>query len=253
MSNSSARKWRLPQRELHSGDYRQLVSCNDLVTFGVQIEQTDLMISATSDLTSKARESVELYRQHLKDYIASQPEFLTALTPISVQSSGAPIIKKMAKAAATAGVGPMAAVAGAIAECVGRDLLVHSSDVIVENGGDIFCSLSRPVIFLLLAEKSAFGAVRFTIQAGCRSYGVCTSAGSTGPSLSFGTADAVMIAAEDTALADAIATAVGNVVQVAADVEAAVELARSLGAMAAIVIKGDQLAVFGDVELEASE
>ncbi len=138
MSNSSVRKWRLPPRELHSGDYRQLVGCVDLVTFTVQIEQTDLMISAKHDLTSKARELVQFYRQNLKDYIAGHPAFLTSLAPISVEGNAPPIVRKMAEATAIAGVGPMAAVAGAIAECVGHGLLAYSSDVIVENGGDIF-------------------------------------------------------------------------------------------------------------------
>lgn len=251
MSNSLVSRWPSSQRELHSGDYRQLARCKGLFSFTVQIEQTDLMISAGSNLVDEARELVHIYRQQLKDYISLDPRFLTSLTPIAVGETAPLIVRNMVKAAHAANVGPMAAVAGAIAECVGRGLQAHSADVLVENGGDIFCSLSRPITFLLLAEKSEFGALRFTLETDLPAYGVCTSAGSTGPSLSFGTADAVMIAAEDTALADAVATAVGNVVHTAADVGDAVELARSLGVMAAIVVKDDKLSAFGNVKLGA--
>jgi len=144
----------------------------------------------------------------------------------------------------------MAAVAGAIAEAVGRGLLRESGEVIVENGGDVFCATARPRSFMLLAEQSAFGALSVRFDGGGRPFGVCTSAGTSGHSLSFGRADAMMVAARDTALADALATALCNRVQQPDDLRPAVEAACDLGAFGAVAIMGEHLAAFGALELE---
>jgi len=48
--------------------------------------------------------------------------------------------------------------------------------------------------------------------------GVCTSAGTVGPSINFGKADAVMVVCKDTALADAYATAISNKIKLANDI-----------------------------------
>ncbi|MEW6768730.1 MAG: UPF0280 family protein [Pseudomonadota bacterium] len=236
--------------ELSSVDYRGLLARSELIQFSVRVKQSDLLISARSDLAKEARELLLHFRGQLEEHIEKNPSFLTSFSPVSVDPDAASIVKRMARAGLDAGVGPMASVAGAIAEAVGKRLLQRSSDVIVENGGDIFCSMSRQTNFLLLAEKSDFGALNFVIETKHRSFGVCTSAGSTGPSFSFGTADGVMVAAKNAAFADAAATAIGNVVQTAGDVEKAIDLARSFNVIAAIVVKSDRLAAFGDVVLE---
>ncbi len=117
----------------------------------------------------------------------------------------------MAAAAQTAGVGPMAAVAGAIAECVGRELLEFSPEVIVENGGDIFLKVShRRTVGIFAGDSPLTGRIGIQIEARDTPLGVCTSSGTVGHSLSFGRADAVVVLAPAAALADAAATAIGN-------------------------------------------
>jgi ApbE superfamily uncharacterized protein (UPF0280 family) len=157
----------------------------------------------------------------------------------------------MIDAGRRAGVGPMAAVAGAIAEYVGRDLLAHSSEVVVENGGDIFLSMTDPATIAILAGSSPLSN-RLAVRADFshRPVGICTSSGTVGHSLSLGVADAVVVLSESTALADAVATALGNKVTGGADIEAAITTGKAIqGVLGLVMIVGAQLGVWGQVEL----
>ena len=124
--------------------YRQVIAADDLVSSCVKVKETDLQILAAEDVTEKGYDFVHRYRNQLENYISGHPKFLTALVPLAQDTLAPPIIKGMLKAAATAEVGPMAAVAGAIAEFVGRDLLESGlQEVMVENGGDIYLNFNR--------------------------------------------------------------------------------------------------------------
>src|SRR4030042_262645 len=123
--------------------YRRWIKDDDLISFNVVVRETDLYIRATSNLEAVATEAVLKYRTLLEDYIESNPLFLHSLESCTVENDAPEIVREMAQSAGTVGVGPMAAVAGAIAEVVGRDLLAYSPEVIVENGGDIFMKVSQ--------------------------------------------------------------------------------------------------------------
>src|SRR4030042_1905049 len=118
--------------------YRHWIEGKDLVAFNVAEQETDLYIRAASNLQRKTRRLVSKYRRQLEKYIEKNPEFQTSLEPVNVPESAPAIVKDMAAAGAKAGVGPMAAVAGAIAEYVGKELLEFSPEIIVENGGGVF-------------------------------------------------------------------------------------------------------------------
>ncbi|UCH35256.1 MAG: UPF0280 family protein, partial [Armatimonadota bacterium] len=122
--------------------YRRTAS-SGLVTFEVKVLQTDLLIAAERDLSEDAREIVRACRGELEAYIKRDPGFKGALRPYRLRDDAPEIARAMAAAAELAGVGPMAAVAGAIAERVGRGLAAHSREVIVENGGDIWLHGNR--------------------------------------------------------------------------------------------------------------
>ena len=116
----------------------------------------------------------------------------------------------MVKAGKNAGVGPMAAVAGAIAEHVGLGLLKSTNHVIVENGGDIFIKTDAPLTVGIFAGKSSLSLrIGIRLSGGPKPMAVCTSSGTVGHSLSLGRADAVCVAADSCAIADAAATAIG--------------------------------------------
>ena len=231
--------------------YRHWVKGDDLVGFGVVVKETDLYLRAASNLRRKAHRMVLKYRGRLERYIAHHPDFLTSLEPVEVEAEAPKIVSDMAGAARLAGVGPMAAVAGAIAGFVGRELLEFSPEVIVENGGDIFLKSLRPRIIGVFAGDSPLtGKLGLQIEPEDTPLGICTSSGTVGHSLSFGRADAAIVLAESATLADAAATAIGNRVSDVADIEGAIEFAQSIGQLKGVVIiKDDKLGVWGEVKL----
>ncbi len=134
--------------------YRNHVRTKGLVSFQVQIKETDLWVSADRDLDREARDLVIACRHPLEHYIRAHPSFLTSLTPIPEDPYAPSLVREMMKAASQVGMGPMAAVAGAIAQCVGQGLLGLSEEVIVENGGDLFMAAKRPVTVAIFAGGS---------------------------------------------------------------------------------------------------
>jgi len=135
--------------------YRKWVETGDLVSFEVREAETDLLILAEKKLEAQARGSILTNRSDIERYIKKSPDFYTTLEPLNVASHAPEIVKVMAEAGRLARVGPMAAVAGAMAEFVGRDLLAFTSQVIVENGGDIFIKTSRPRTLVVQVPASA--------------------------------------------------------------------------------------------------
>jgi len=223
-----------------------------LVGFRVAVKETDLMILAQTDLSAQVRDLVIQDRQQLETYIQKHPEFRTTLSPWPSDPYAPPVVREMIAAGAIAGVGPMAAVAGAIAARTGQGLMAFSEEVIVENGGDIFMHLKHhPATVALYAGRSPLShKVGLKIPPGQENWGVCTSSGTVGPSLSLGRADAACVVATNTALADACATALGNRVSRAADIDGALDWLRTIpGITGAVVIVGEHLGAWGQIEL----
>ena len=232
-------------------NYRHWIKDKDLVSFTVEIKETDLHIRARRNLRKKAFKSVEHHRSSLEKYIERHPDFLKALEPISLGSDAPKIVKSMGEAAAKVEVGPMAAVAGAIAEFVGEDLLAFSPEVIVENGGDIFLKSDKKRVVGVYAGESPFtGKVALEIEPEETPLGICSSSGTVGPSLSLGKADAVIVLSPSTTLADAAATRMGNLVKDEADIPETIEFAKMVeGLKGVVIIKGDKIGLWGDVKL----
>ena len=231
--------------------YRHWVQSPDLVSFNVTVKETDLSICAITNLEEEARKLVLEYRRILECYIEQQPLYLDSLEPVAVADDAPPIIREMAKAAEKVKVGPMAAVAGAVAEFVGRELAAFSQEVIVENGGDIYLkSLSDRIVGIYAGRSPLSGKIGLKIAGDDTPLGVCTSSGTVGHSLSFGKADAVVVLSRRTALADAAATAVGNLVVCPDDIPKGIEFARGVsGIQGVVIIKDDRMGVWGQVNL----
>jgi ApbE superfamily uncharacterized protein (UPF0280 family) len=236
---------------MYQPHYRHWVKDKSLVGFNVVVKETDLYIRAASDLKRKAHRLVLKYRGLLESYIERHPAFLTSLEPLAVGSDAPRIVTEMAEAANKVGVGPMAAVAGAIAEFVGKELLESSPEVIVENGGDIYLKSSTDRIIGIYAGKSPLtGKVGLEVRGKDTPIGICTSSGTVGHSLSYGKADAVIVLSRSTALADAAATAIGNIIKSADDIHRGIELAISIkGLNGIIIIKDDRIGLWGKVKI----
>ena len=231
--------------------YRNLVKTDDLVNFEVIVKETDLLIRAERDLSKEARESILKYRNQLETYIAVHPEFVKSLVPLDEDPYAPEMVREMVRASALAHVGPMAAVAGAMAEFVSRDLLKVSKQLIVENGGDIYLATSRERMIGIYAGTSSLSLkLGILIPPEDSPMGVCTSSGTVGPSLSFGRADAVCILSKSAALADAAATAVGNQVREKRDIEQGLEIGKEIeGVLGTLVIVEDRMGAWGKIRL----
>ena len=156
-------------------DYRQWAADSDLLAFRVTVAETDLYIKARKDLEPDARAAILTHRSALEAYVADHPDFLTSLEPVPVLRSAPEMVREMAEAAAKVGVGPMAAVAGAIAEKVGRELLRLSPEVIVENGGDIFLrGLKQRLVGLYAGDSPFTGAIALEVEWNETPLGICT-------------------------------------------------------------------------------
>ena len=80
--------------------------------------------------------------------------------------------------------------------------------------------------------------------------GICTSSGMVGHSLSYGKADAVTVVSKSTPLADAAATAIGNVIKQPSDIPKGIEMAkRTDGLKGVVIITGDSLGLWGEIKL----
>jgi len=231
--------------------YRHRIKDSDLVSFEVAVKQTNLYVRSRRNLRNKALNSVLKHRSSLEAYIEHHPLFLTTLDSYQAEAEAPAIVQDMARVSQLAGVGPMAAVAGAIAEQVGRDLLAFSPEIIVENGGDIFLKTSRKRLVGIYAGESSFTErIALEITPGETPLGIGTSSGTVGHSLSLGGADAVIVLSPSTALADAAATALGNVVKATEDISEAIEKARAIeGLRGVVIIAGDKMGVWGSVRV----
>ncbi len=235
--------------------YRQRTDPAGLVTFEIVHGETDLQVSAARDLTAEASAIVSALRGDLEAYVGAHPRFAESFVPVEVEADAPEIVRAMAAAGLAAGVGPMASVAGAVAERVARGLAAHSAEVLVENGGDLYVVGRTPRRVLLLAGTSPLsGRLAIDLSAESLPCAVCTSSGKVGHSVSLGAAHAVTVLAGSGEIADAAATAAGNLVHGPEDIERALERALAVaGVRGAVVIAGDSVGALGDVTLAPVE
>jgi ApbE superfamily uncharacterized protein (UPF0280 family) len=227
------------------------VSSDNLIFFRVAVKETDLAIYAESNLEKVALESAFRHREYLENYIEANPGFKDILAPWETTGPCASIIREMTRAGKAAGVGPMAAVAGSVAERVGKDLLEYSSQVIVENGGDVFLKTNRSATVAIFAGKSPL-SLKLGVKISCEfgPMAVCTSSGAFGHSKSMGRADAVCVVSRSCPIADAAATAIGNRVSSAVDIPFGIEWGKKIEEMLGIVIiVKNKIGAWGDLEL----
>jgi ApbE superfamily uncharacterized protein (UPF0280 family) len=231
--------------------YRTWVHRDDLVRFRIVVKESDLAIACDQEMAEVASSSLITTRAALDSYVVRNPEFVTSLVPLAEDRYAPAIVKDMLAAASAWQVGPMAAVAGAVAQAVGETLARTAAVVVVENGGDIFIKSPRPVRMALYAGEASPFSDRVVFEvAAHQGMGVCTSSGVVGPSFSKGRADAVVALASDAASADAAATAIANRIHRPDDIAPVVEAQRHRGALLGLLACcGDQLGLWGDIQL----
>ena len=232
--------------------YRDWVKAKDLHLLHIMAKETDLQILTNKPVeTSFIEERIRAYRWDIENYINRDRRFLTALKPLTVELTAPEIVREMSAQTKKANVGPMASVAGAIAQFLGSDLLKKGyKEVIIENGGDIFLKTRKVRAIGIYAGRSRLlSKLRLQIRPKDTPLGICTSSGTIGHSFSFGNADSVVILSRNALLADAVATATANLVQSKADLQRAIDFARSVkGIIGAVIIFRNNLISWGRVE-----
>lgn len=231
--------------------YRQKVERKGLVSFKITVKETDLMIHAKTDLSKETINIVLKYRRYIESYIKMFPEFERTLVPWNIKFPAHEIIRKMSEAGKIAGVGPMAAIAGAVAEYTGKELSAISDELIIENGGDLYIDVSDSVTIGVFAGKSPLSMkLGLKFDKPDKPFSICTSSGTIGHSLSLGNADAVCVVSDSALIADAAATSIGNHVKSESNINDAVNFGKTIkGVDGIIIIKNDKIGMWGKINI----
>ncbi len=238
--------------------YRSQFNTNRFKGFQLVYRETDLWIgvdpgSFHREMEAAAWNKIIELREKLDAYIRQEPAFAESLHPFSPPGNAPPEAREMATAAGKAGIGPMASVAGLFAREVGETLSENFpvKELVIENGGDIFALFEKELVLSLFAGDSPLsGKVGLAVPAGTGKVGICTSAGTVGPSLSFGKADAVVVVCRDILLADAFATVYGNQVHSPGDIEQVLNRSEENPEIISIfIVCKDKMGIRGEYEM----
>ena len=239
--------------------YRKQFSQERFRSFVVNYKETDLWIGVDPDSYREEMKEVSFLkvkelRTQMEEYLLKDPVFGKTFEPHQVEPNAPEIVRWMAEAATRANVGPMAAVAGAFSETVGRHLMEEFKiqELVIENGGDIFLKIENNLLMSVYAGSSPLSEkIGIEIQSSDSPVGVCTSAGTVGPSVSLGRADAAMIVCRNTALADALATTFGNLIQTPEDVQRVTQETEQFSEiLSVVIICRDKIGIRGKFEMK---
>ncbi len=186
-------------------------------------ESSILFKSDKRSAIDAAISAIRINRTELETYIARRPEFQCTLNPVQVEDNAPLVVRLMAQATRPFEVGPMAAVAGVLADLAVEAMLsVGAKVAIVENGGEVSAVSDEVFTVALHAGRSALSnKLGFQIIPSDCPIGVATSSATVSHALSFGQADAATVFADTAGVADGAATAICNAVR-GSDVEASV-------------------------------
>jgi hypothetical protein len=223
---------------------------SNLIRRQIHLKETFATVIAEERFMELAEQTIAATREAIEAYIARQPSFRTTLEPLAIEAQAPTVIRLMAAAAARANVGPMAAVAGAIAQNTVEALAAAGAAyAIMDNGGDIVLFIDRPVTIGIFTGPAAIRDIALRFLPRPDIFSVCTSSGTVGHSLSFGRADAATVIARDGYLADAMATALGNRVKEGSEkeIERAIQECLIDGVEGLLVVANDRLGFGGEL------
>jgi uncharacterized protein len=247
------------QQKFEQRTYRNQFNTNRFTGFELNHQETDLWIgvdpeSFKPEMKEVALKKIKSLREKLDSYIQSVPLFKKSLKPFQPSENAPPEAIKMAQAAEKAGIGPMSTVAGLFAREAGNEIIQNFSveELVIENGGDIFALLKKELVLSVFAGNSPLSErIGLKITPEVSPLGICTSAGTVGPSLSFGKADAVVVVAKDVLVADAFATAFGNKVKSPDNVGKEIDRAKiHPEILSLLIICEDKIGIWGEYEIK---
>ncbi len=235
--------------------YRRWHSIKSGTAYEVRFRQTNLWVRSSRNFSREVLNTVVEIHRTLTLYASKNPAFFPSLKPLPRDPLAPPVVKRMLQVAQETGVGPMASVAGLIAELVGKRLmeLDPDSEIVVENGGDCFIFSDRSVVVEILPgyrkaiEKPS---LRISVEPEYMPVSLCTSSSKIGHSLSFGAASAVTVLSEDGAFADAAATSICNQLKSQKQLEELLEIwGKKEKIQGLVAIVNDCIGFMGNVKL----
>ena len=238
--------------------YRTQFNSERFTGFEISYLETDLWIgvnpnSFQPEIKEVALTKIKSLRNTFDEYIKSEPFFKKSLKPFIPSDFAPSETKEMAAAAEKAGIGPMSTVAGLFAREVGEEIIKNFSvdELVIENGGDIYVLFKNELVLSVFAGDSILSErIGLVIPPEKKKLGICTSAGTVGPSLSYGKADAVVVICEGILLADAFATALGNKVKSPDHVEKVIKQSEKYPEiLSLLIICEDKIGIRGDFEM----
>ncbi|WP_372949518.1 UPF0280 family protein [Mariniphaga sp.] len=250
---------KLLRQKFEQRTYRSQFNTSRFTGFEVKHRETDLWIgvdpaSFKPEMKDVALKKIESLREKLESYIQSEPFFKKSLKPFQPAENAPDEAFEMAQVAEKAGIGPMSTVAGLFAREVSNEIIQNFSveELVIENGGDIFALLKKNLVLSVFAGDSPLSErIGLEITPQNSPLGICTSAGTVGPSMSFGKADAVVVVAKDVLVADAFSTAFGNKVKSPDDVEKVINQAEKYPEiLSLLIICEDKIGVWGEFEIK---
>jgi len=203
-----------------------------------------------------AKNELTQRRKELERFVRWQPYFLVTLESYLVEETEVrkdsipEIVRRMIESSEKFGLGPMSAVAGALAEFAVESMRdAGATYAMVDNGGDVALISDREILVGIYAGESPFSnKIALKLKPSADMVGICTSSGTVGHSISFGHADAATVISNSASLSDAAATALCNSVTDAQSIPTAFHSINHVeGVEGALVIYKDQLATCGRI------
>lgn len=215
----------------------------------VEIEETAATVAAERAYFEPAVKAIKSARLDIERQIRKDGFFLTTMEPYEPSPDSPKVILRMCEATRVAGVGPMASVAGAIAqeamEAMAASGCTHGW---IDNGGDIAMLAQEPVTVEVFSQPGEARALALEMRPSGTIIGICTSSGRLGHSISFGDADAAVVVAQDAILADALATAIGNRAKDGPSMKTCFDDFKGVkGFTAGLVMRDGEVALYGKV------
>jgi ApbE superfamily uncharacterized protein (UPF0280 family) len=219
----------------------------------LHIRETHLKIIADTFDLEGVKQFVIRQRTLLEDFIKTDPFFQTTYEVYPSPERAPEIVKLLCGASVLSGIGPMSAVAGTFSYLTARYILEEQSAswVVVENGGDIAIKINEPYTLGIYAgEESPVKDMGFKLEPRDNIFGICTSSGTVGPSVSLGVSDAATVISDDVPLADSCATLLGNQVQTRSpsqeDMDGYFDCIKNIENLdGALIVVEDKIALYG--------
>jgi len=215
-----------------------------------EYKETIITIFAEKEyLIEIAKNKIIECRREIEDFIIKNPDFKEILIPFNYKKTSPEIIKKMCRASKVFNIGPMSTVAAVIAEYALDEMISNGAKhAIIDNGGDLALFTNNPVTIGIYTGNKNTNHYGLIIPPTKNKLGICTSSGKIGPSLSFGNTDTTTILSHNICLADAAATAIGNIVIDKNDIKKVIEiLSKTSDINGSIITIKDNICFWGDV------